>query len=116
MTVNKLNYTLAVRGVFGRNRKIKFELVTLVKHVDPAQPKTLDELRPLVRNALADLRAKQGLTYSLREEPVEVSTYDLGGGKVATTEGFMLMSERVMLKGVVGGTEEIVEKEASCAT
>jgi hypothetical protein len=112
-SANKLNYSLAIRGIWGRNRKPKFEIFSLVKHVDPADPKTVVELWPIMHAKLIEIKAKPGLIYSLREEPVEVSTYDLGDGHVGTTEGFVLMSERVMVKGVVGGTEEIVKMTAS---
>ena len=96
MTPNKLNYRLAVRGLFGRNRTAKFDLFDLALRVDIDFPKFLEELRPLVRDKLNEIRAKTGCRYFLREEPVE---YD---GK---TECFELMSERILLKGVVGGEE-----------
>ena len=106
MNVNALNYRLAVKGVFGRNRTAKFELYLLAKRVDPKTPRSLEELRPVVAAKLAEIKAKPGCRYTLREEPVEVETSMVGDREV-TTEKFMLMSERVMLRGVAGGAEEV---------
>jgi hypothetical protein len=109
MKPTALNYNLMVYGLFGRNRTIKRDFIKLAKRVPLDQPKSLEELRPMVKATLAEIKAKPGLTYALREEPIEVSHHDLGEGRTATTEGFMLMSERVLLSGKVGGEEKVHE-------
>ena len=108
MTPNFLHYRLAVRGIFGRNRSIKYDLVDVLKGVPIDQPRSLDSLLPLMRDALAEIRPKPGLTYKLREEPVEIEETEIDG-RIHKSEMFELLSERVLLKGVVGGEERACE-------
>ena len=104
---NCLDYILAVNGVFGRNKKRKYETVALAKHVQIDKPKKLEELIPIMRLELLKLKTKPGCNYQIEERPIKVE--NTCGFDVET---FELMSERVMLKGVVGGSEQVSADES----
>ena len=87
---NVLRYELIVRGVFGRNRKAKFDTFKLGANVDPATPRTLEDVLPLARAKLAEIKFKAG-RWCVEEQPIELNIYDEPGGPV-TLESFVLMS------------------------
>jgi len=91
---NVLNYRLTVRGVFGRNRTVKFDTFSLLKGVDPASPKTLKELLPMAWTKLAEIRFKSG-TWKIEEDPVELNDYQ-DGDRVITLETYALLSSKTI--------------------
>lgn len=88
-----LEYSLAVTGIFGRNRKSKFESIRLVDSVVKLSP---EALQPLMQAELAGIKAKPGCRYRVIETPVEEST---SGG--FTSRSFMLFSGVTIFEGVV---------------
>ena len=99
MKKDVLDYRLAVRGLFGRNRKDYYETFLLVEEVDPKAPKALEELLPLARQKLREIKFRAGKWW-LREEPVEVEESTVGEQKFKT-KSFVLMSEKKMHEEVV---------------
>lgn len=53
---NVTDYTLFIKGLFGRNRTVKFESFKLAE--DCETPKTLEEIRLLTESKLAALKPK----------------------------------------------------------
>ena len=97
-----LRYKLVVKGLYGRNRKVKFELFTLVKECDPATPKTLDELMPMYKAKLVEIKFKGGSAW-IEEDPITLNTHDMGDGKSYTTESYLLMSGKTLHKEKIEG-------------
>jgi hypothetical protein len=89
-----LNYRLIFRGLFGRNRTVKFDTISLVKWVDPETPKTLDEVLPLAKAKLQEIRFKSG-NWKIDEEPVELEDHEYGD-RTITIETFALLSGKTI--------------------
>lgn len=53
-------YRLHIRGLFGRNRKAKFDSFTLVEKPIADAMLTDDELKALIRSKLVEIKAKTG--------------------------------------------------------
>lgn len=88
------DYSMAFTGIFGRNRSVKDHTVKLVKGVPRAKPKTIEELKPLMRDALEDHKVKTDASVVVKEYPV-----------VITADGFekhILGSARVLFRGTAG--------------
>ncbi len=100
-----LRYQLCVKGIFGRNRKVKFEIFTLVKECDPSKPMTLDALMPLYRAKLAEIKFKGGVA-RITEDPLTVEE-NVIGTKVFTSESFMIFSEKVIYEEKIEGGEVV---------
>ena len=64
------DYNLVVNGIFGRNRTVKFKSVKLAR-VDRDKPLTLNEVIPLARKAMAELKVKSG-AIRIDEDPIEL--------------------------------------------
>ena len=96
-----LRYQLCVKGLFGRNRKVKFETFTLVEECAPETPKTADELMPLFKAKLAEIKFKGGLAW-ISEDPITLTRYDMGE-RTYTTESFALCSSRTLHREKIEG-------------
>lgn len=101
-----LNYVVAVDGVYGRNRTKKFFTFRLFRHVDPATPKELKELLPLMRAKLVEYKVKPGAKIKLSEDPIEVD---------GVFESFVLFSERTLVRGLLGENGNIIDPLTGCA-
>ena len=88
-----LTYSLAVRGVFGRNRKSKFEMFTLAKH--QAEPLPLEQLMAMMRAKLVEMKVKPGAKVSVREQPMTLEVREMGE-RTYTVESFMCFSDKTM--------------------
>jgi hypothetical protein len=84
-------YVLAVKGVYGRNRSVKFTTARLLQ-VDRNAPKTVSELMPLVTAKLTEMKVKPGAYVSLSEDPVDVETHTGSDGAEYQIETFMIFS------------------------
>lgn len=87
------DYSMAFTGLFGRNRTIKDQTVKLVKGVPRSEPKTIEELKPLMRDSLENHKVKADASVVVREYPV-----------VITADGFekhILGSARILFRGTV---------------
>lgn len=85
------DYRMTFTGIFGRNRKVKDESVKLLRHVPRSEPKTIEELKPMMRDALEEHRVRADATVVVREYPVEI-----------TPDGFekhIVGSVRVLFRG-----------------
>lgn len=82
-----LRYECRVKGLFGRNRSIKTDCVKLVD-ADAGAPKSLDEVMPLFRQALASMKFKGGYA-QIWETPITVEENDYGGGTILKSESFL---------------------------
>jgi hypothetical protein len=65
-----LHYEIRVRGIYGRKRTAKFTTVKLAE-VPEAVPMTVEQLLPLMREAVAKLKIKSGKV-EIAVYPVEV--------------------------------------------
>ena len=83
-----LRYQLRVRGLFGRNRKVKSDSFTLVRECDPDKPLAVEDLLPLFRAKLAEIRFKGGIA-SVTEDPLTIDEYEVDG-KILRTESYAL--------------------------
>lgn len=94
-------YSLRVRGLFGRNRKVKAESFKLLEG-EPGVVKTPDEVKPSVEAKLAEIKAKPGTTYEVvfGERTETLTKYD--DGVTLRSVGFWPMSERALYAGAVG--------------
>jgi hypothetical protein len=70
-------YRLTVRGVWGRNRKEKYETWKLTR-VPASAPLPLEEALALAREKAKELKVKSGSKWSLVEEPVKVELNTIG--------------------------------------
>lgn len=93
-----LNYQLTIRGTWGRKRNPDFHIEALVKGVDPALPKRTDELLPLVRKRLAELKVRPGASIEVQEQPVTLTKYP---GQKYEIESHVLFSHRVIHKEIL---------------
>lgn len=87
---NRIEYSLVLRGIFGRNRKPKFETFDgWAPDADPAAPTPLEVLLPLARAKLAELRPKPGCQIRIDAIPVELTDEDYGD-RVVTIKSVLL--------------------------
>lgn len=85
------DYRVTFTGIFGRNRTVKDESVKLLRHVPRSEPKTIEELMPLIRDVLEEQRVRNDATVVVREYPLEI-----------TADGFekhVIGSVRVLFRG-----------------
>lgn len=69
-------FCLIVRGVFGRNRKDKFESIDLLEVSESEAPAvTVDSLLKLAHVEVTKLRCKDGCKIRIDSHPVEYQTY-----------------------------------------
>jgi len=71
-----LEYRVAVRGVWGRNRTEKFSTFSLAT-VPVAEPLALDAIKLLATSKLAEIKLKTG-RWNVRETAWEYKTYSDG--------------------------------------
>lgn len=87
--VGVFSYYLKVKGVFGRNRSVKFKVFDVLLDVDPLKPgidtKKLDEMAKAV---LVDIKFKSG-TAVFVEQPETLTTYAEGW----TSRSYMVFSD-----------------------
>jgi hypothetical protein len=88
-------YCLTIKGVFGRNRKAKFEVFSLVARTEEQKP--LDAVMPLANAMLAHIKAKPGAVYKVTETPI---TWGESGNGISF-ESFMMFSGVTLAQGVV---------------
>ena len=88
-----LHYRVSIQGVWGRKRKKDFATFLLLKDVDPATPKTTEELMPIFRAKLAAIGAKPGSHVRLYECPIETD---------GVFETYVLYSDRELHREVLG--------------
>ena len=96
-----LRYECRVNGLFGRNRKVKFEIFALVKECDPAAPMVLDALMPIFRAKLAEIKFKGGVA-SIDVSPITLTVYS-GGERTYTTESYALLSSTKLYSEKIEG-------------
>jgi hypothetical protein len=73
-----LEYTLRVKGLFGRNRKVKFQSFKLA--IDQMTPLFSDYVQALVDAKLAEIKVKSGqCTVYVQEMTLEAAQYEAGG-------------------------------------
>lgn len=94
-------YRVAYNGIFGRNRTLKFDIDKLCERAITDVAPTTKDLLVQVQKYLHSIKAKPGLRWTLREDPIEQSSYKTSTGEIVTSECFVLLSEKVMAKGVV---------------
>ena len=86
---NVLSYYLKVKGIFGRNRKVKFQVFSVLKDVDPMEHLPADEMARIAMGVLADeVKLKSGYAV-LAEQPEEVEHRN-----GYTTRCFAIFSDR----------------------
>lgn len=91
------SYYLKVKGVFGRNRKVKFEVFTVIKDIGPNDKLSMHELDGIAKGILEDeVKLKSGVAI-LSEQPEEVEDYAIGDTGY-TTRCFSLFSDRQVWK------------------
>lgn len=90
-----LRYTCVVKGIFGRNRTVKFAHHKLTEST-PDSPIDLATLLPIWRTKLAEIGFKRGLAL-LNEAPITVEELNIEG-RVYRTECFWAFSQRTMHK------------------
>ena len=93
-----LDYRLNVKGVYGRNRKVKFQSVRLAL-VPPDAPKAVNDLVELADAKLREIRVKSALI-RIEEQPIEVTEYDYEG-RTITTETYAIFSGRTLYKRTI---------------
>lgn len=71
------DYSVGVRGVFGRNRTEKFHTIRLLRLLSDGPQPTHDEVVALAKREIENLRLKTG-RWVLRVRRVEVETYPDG--------------------------------------
>lgn len=79
-----LEYSLLVRGKFGRNRKERFECFVLAETPREA-PKALPELMELMRAKVAEEKVKPGAKLMITVNKVELEHRDYGKEVIITT-------------------------------
>lgn len=95
------NYSIALKGVFGRNRSVKLKVVKL-KDVDAGQPElTAEQVQELVNQTLAAEKAKPGLHWRVTKQAETVTQYDTGDGHILESRSFMVFSGTTVAEGVV---------------
>lgn len=100
MKSNALRYTLCVKGVFGRNRKVKREFVRL-GYSEPDAPISAATLQPLVERELRKLKLRSGGEWDVEESPVELSEYAGSDGQTLAIECCSILRGKAILAGVV---------------
>lgn len=90
-------YRLHVKGVFGRNRKVKMQSFPILD--SDVALRGIDISAPAVQ-VLGEVKPKPGCQYKVIETPVTVekSTYD---GRTVTSRSFMMFSGIAIDQGVV---------------
>jgi len=70
-TPNAFHYSLFVKGIFGRNRKAKFEAFELFETTQNAFHLNDTALQLLVDKKLSEIKPKAGLTWEVCRYPME---------------------------------------------
>jgi hypothetical protein len=92
---NVLSYYLKVKGVYGRNRSVKFTVIDLVKDLDPSSPGINDqELKGMMMDIVERMKLKQGVAI-ISEQPEEVEEHT---GTGYTSRSFVMFSDRQVMK------------------
>jgi hypothetical protein len=76
--VEVLEYSLQVKGIWGRNRSVKFTSEKLAR-VPVGEPKPLAEVLALANAKLVTMKVKPGSAYNVVEQPMTVEKRTLGG-------------------------------------
>lgn len=72
MNTTHVDYSLEIVGVFGRNRKAKFDSIRLMRvPKDEVQP-TIEQLKTLFYSKIKEIKAKPGSKVSIKALPVEI--------------------------------------------
>jgi hypothetical protein len=95
------SYEVKFKGVWGRNRSVKFE----VAHLRDADAKLDDagrvEIVAAAKAHLVKIKAKPGTRYVVEETPTTIETYDYGDGRIGRSRSFMVFSGTKIAEGVV---------------
>ena len=97
-----IDYMISIRGVWGRNRKEKFELVKLTR-VPADQPLDVGAVTDAALARLAEMKAKAGLRWRLAAYPVTLETVEYSDMPAYTVEKHLLMSETTLARGTWEG-------------
>ena len=92
-----LNYTLSIKGIFGRNRKVKSTTVKLIKHVPVSEPRDPAEVLMKADEAIKELHVKPGSYWRVDEEPITLIDY----GEGLISENFMMFSGKKLGEGKI---------------
>jgi len=95
-----LNYRVAVKGVWGRNRKVKYETWKLEGYTGLAEKAPLEAVLAAARAKLAELKVKSGSYVAVLEDPVTFETCE-SGGKLWVSELYVLFSSVKLHEEVV---------------
>lgn len=95
-TTKVIDYNLAIKGVWGRNRSVKFKTVRLARKMETDPEITAAELDRLVKDALFREHVKSG-AWAVDRDPVELKR----SGDGIVFECFMLFSGTRVLAGTV---------------
>ena len=88
-------YSLYIKGIWGRNRSVKFKGFPIVQ--DVKEKLTLEQLRPVIDERLAKLKPKSPFYYKVTERPETLEKMD----------GIIIRTCRIML----GGGDHILEQK-----
>lgn len=67
-----VDYYLQIVGIFGRNRKAKFNSIRLTRVPKEDPQPTLEELKTLFYSKIKEIKAKPGSKVAITSNPVEV--------------------------------------------
>jgi hypothetical protein len=74
MITQILEYRLQVNGIFGRNRKPKFETF-LILETDASEPMDMEKLKALAGEKIAEIKVKSGRV-CVTKTPVTIEQHD----------------------------------------
>lgn len=94
-----IDYMVAVRGVWGRNRKEKFDLVKL-QRVPADKPLDTEAVKALAEAKLREMKARAGTKWRVAAYPVTLERVEYSDMEPYTVEKHLLMSETTLATGV----------------
>jgi hypothetical protein len=100
-----LSYYLKVKGIYGRNRKVKFDVFPVIKDVPSDSTMTPTEVRDMAMAVLADTVKGGYALLELVEQPEEVEEYIIEGTRY-TSRCFAIFSDVKLFK---------LERDEGCA-
>lgn len=93
----ELQYQVVIRGIWGRKRTPDTTVEPIAKGVDPRKPMTLDQLIPLARSRVSEMRVRPGAQVVIQEQPVTITTYPDSKHEILT---FTLGSHKTLYKEI----------------
>lgn len=94
----ELQYDVVIRGIWGRKRTPDTTVEPIAKGVDPRRPMTLDQLLPLARSRISEMKVRPGAQVVIQEQPVTIKTYPDSKHEILT---FILGSHKTLYKEIL---------------